>query len=280
VAGVVPAGGEWSVGIKVSVVVAVYNPGSYIDDCIASLVDQSLSRQEFEVIFVDDGSTDGTGDRLDELAERYEHVRVEHIPNSGWPGKPRNVGTDLARGTYVYYVDNDDWLGREALERLYAFAEEHDSDVVTGKVVGHGKGVPIQLFRHDRVDLPLVEGLDLLSPHKLFRRSLLVENGIRFPEGRRRLEDHLFVVQCYFAARRISVLASYACYHWMSRDDGGNASMGSWEPEAYYGNLCEVLDVVEANVPPGPERDRLLRYWFRDPCLGRLGSGVFLGLPA
>jgi glycosyltransferase involved in cell wall biosynthesis len=264
------------VGIKVSVVVAVYNPGSHIDDCIASLLGQSLPRQEYEVIFVDDGSTDGTGERLDELAQRHEHVHVAHIPNSGWPGKPRNVGTDLARGTYVYYVDNDDWIAPEALERLYAFAEEHDSDVVTGKVVGHGKGVPIQLFRRDRVDLPLVDGLGLLSPHKLFRRSLLVENGIRFPEGRRRLEDHLFVVKAYFAARRISVLASYACYHWMSRDDGGNASMGSWDPEGYFGNMCEVLDVVEANVPPGAERDRLLRHWFRGKCLGRLGGGVFL----
>src|SRR5919205_265381 len=84
--------------------------------------DQTLPADEYEAIFVDDGSTDDTPARLDALAAEHPHVRVEHIPNSGWPGKPRNVGIELARGEFVYFVDNDDWLGREALERLYSRA--------------------------------------------------------------------------------------------------------------------------------------------------------------
>ena len=106
--------------VKVSVIVPVYNPGSNIDECISSLLGQSLPADEYEVIFVDDGSTDETPARLDELARTHENIRVEHIPNSGWPGRPRNIGIDLARGEYVYFVDNDDWLGSEALERLHA----------------------------------------------------------------------------------------------------------------------------------------------------------------
>ena len=82
---------------KVSVIVPVYNPGSDIDDCIESLLGQTLPEDELELIFVDDGSTDGTPARLDELAQRHRHVQVQHIPNSGWPGKPRNVGIDPAR---------------------------------------------------------------------------------------------------------------------------------------------------------------------------------------
>ncbi|MEA2289920.1 MAG: poly(ribitol-phosphate) beta-N-acetylglucosaminyltransferase, partial [Solirubrobacteraceae bacterium] len=97
--------------VKVSVVVPVYNPGPHIDDCIASVLRQSLPASEYEAIFVDDGSTDGTGERLDEIAAEHPHLRVIHIENSGWPGRPRNVGVEAARGEYVYFVDNDDWIG-------------------------------------------------------------------------------------------------------------------------------------------------------------------------
>src|ERR1044071_9409944 len=84
--------------VKVSVVVPVYNPGVYIEDCIASLKRQSLPPDEFEVVFVDDGSTDGTPARLDELAAEDTRVHVIHQENSGWSGKPRNVGIEAARG--------------------------------------------------------------------------------------------------------------------------------------------------------------------------------------
>ncbi|MGH2967899.1 MAG: glycosyltransferase family 2 protein, partial [Solirubrobacteraceae bacterium] len=138
----------------VSVIVPVYNPGSDIDDCIASLLGQTLPREELELIFVDDGSTDATPARLDALAAEHAHVKVQHIPNSGWPGKPRNIGLDLARGDYVYFVDNDDWLEPDALERLHAMAVADRAEIVVGKVVGHGKGVPRSLFERNRHGAP------------------------------------------------------------------------------------------------------------------------------
>src|SRR3954469_22136107 len=104
--------------MKVSAIVPVYNPGSDIDDCIRTLLDQSLPASSYEVIFVDDGSTDGTGERLYALADAHDNVRGAPIPNPGWAGPPRSVGLDDAKGEFVYFVDNDDWIGREALARL------------------------------------------------------------------------------------------------------------------------------------------------------------------
>jgi glycosyltransferase involved in cell wall biosynthesis len=265
--------------MKVSVIVPVYNPGADIDDCIRTLLAQSLPRDEYEVIFVDDGSTDGTAERLDGLAAEEPNVRVEHIPNSGWPGRPRNVGLDMARAPYVYFVDNDDWLGAEALERLHARAVADDADIVIGKVVGHGKYVPRGLFRESRSGLTLEWQplLGLLTPAKLFRRSLLDEYGIRFPEGPRRLEDHMFVVHAYLHARGISVLADYPCYHWVLRSEGNdaNASYKQFAPAAYYDNVREVLDLVEEHTEPGELRDRMLSHWYRGKMLGRVGGGYF-----
>ncbi len=264
--------------VKVSAIVPVYNPGDNIDRCINTLVGQSLPPHEYEVIFVDDGSTDATPERLDRLAQEHSHVRVEHIPNSGWPGRPRNVGIEMARGEFVYFVDNDDYVGEEALERLHDRATALDADVLMGKVVGQGKPVPRALFTKNRDDVtlewrPLVR---LLAPHKLFRRSLLDEHGIRFPEGRRRLEDHVFTMHAYFHARRIAILADYPCYYWVRNlEETDNASYQVFDAPAYYDNVREVLDLVVEHTEPGPLRDRLLAHWYRGKMLGRVGGRWF-----
>jgi glycosyltransferase involved in cell wall biosynthesis len=267
---------------KISVIVPVFNPGDNIEECIESLIGQSLPGDEYEAIFVDDGSTDGTPARLDALATSHPNVRVEHIPPSGWPGKPRNVGLSMARGEFVYFVDNDDWIGPEALERLYERAVADDVDVVVGKVVGRGKFVPRRLFEESRVGVGLEWPplLTLLTPHKLFRRALLDEHGIRFPEGRRRLEDHVFTMHAYFHARGVSVLADYPCYHWVLRaSERDNASFQAFEPKQYYENLREVLDLVEEHTVAGDLRERLLAHWYRGKMLGRVGGTWFVNRP-
>ncbi len=267
--------------IKVSVVVPVYNPGRYIEDCITSLLRQSLPDDEYEAVFVDDGSTDGTPDRLDELAARHPHMHVIHQENSGWSGKPRNVGIAAARGEFVMFVDNDDWLGDEALARMYAYGVEHEADIVIGKMAGKGRPVPLELFRvnRPRADVMNAPLIDSLTPHKMFRRSFLDERGLRFPEGRRRLEDHVFVTEAYLTAGSVAVLSDYLCYYHVKRDDASNAGFGRLDPVGYFGNLREALDVVEKYTEPGPLRDRLYRRWFRNEMIERMRGGRLLGWP-
>jgi poly(ribitol-phosphate) beta-N-acetylglucosaminyltransferase len=264
-------------GLKVSVVVPVYNPGEHIEALIASLRRQSLPAEEFEVVFVDDGSTDGTGERLDRCVAEGPNMRVIHTPNSGWPGRPRNIGIEASRGEYVQLVDNDDELGDEALERLFAYAKENDSDVVVGKEIRRpGPPVVGPLFRvnRPRASLETDPLLSLLTPHKLFRRSFLEKEDIRFFEGPRRLEDHPFVVKAYFRAKVISVLSDYTCYYWIQRRDRSNAGLRPPDWAAWYGFLRDALDVVEEHTDPGEFRDRLLSHWYRAKGLARLGPGL------
>jgi poly(ribitol-phosphate) beta-N-acetylglucosaminyltransferase len=264
--------------IRVSVVVPVYNTGRHIEQLIASLVAQTLPQEQFEVIFVDDGSTDSTPARLDALAEQRANVVVMHEPNSGWPGRPRNVGIDAARGQYVFFADHDDWFGVEALERMTTFAAENESDLVIGRYAGHRRGVAKALFARTRPLVSLADAplMDSLTPHKMFRKAFLDKHELRYPEGRRRLEDHVFVTRAYFLAERISILADYHCYFHVGRDDAGNAGYQRIDPAGYYGNVREVVDIVLAHTEPGSVRDRYLRRTLRTELLARLDGRRFL----
>jgi poly(ribitol-phosphate) beta-N-acetylglucosaminyltransferase len=267
--------------LKVSVVIPVYNPGEHIHPCIDGLLAQTMPANDLEAIFVDDGSTDTTPALLDSLAEAHEHIRVIHQPNSGWPGKPRNVGIDAARGEFIFFCDNDDWLGAEALERMYAFAMEHDADVLIGKMAGLNRKVPQDLFRKTKpraslADTPL---MDSMTPHKLFRKEFLNRHGIRFPEGRRRLEDHYFVVKAYLLARNVSIYADYTCYYHIRRSDESNAAFDTIDWGGYFGNLREAIEVVVAHTEPGPRRDEIFRRWLHVEMVMRFSGERFLSLP-
>ncbi|MFF5179533.1 glycosyltransferase family 2 protein [Micromonospora sp. NPDC000316] len=267
---------------KVSVVVPAYNSGRNIEKLVSSLLRQSLPAGEFEVIFVDDGSTDTTGKRLDRLADAHPHIRVLHIENSGWPSRPRNLGIDHARGEYVFFADDDDWFADQALERLYACATTYDADVVIGKMAGHRRGVPRELFRKNRFDATLANAplIDSLTCHKLFRRSFLDEHGLRFPEGgKRRLEDHSLVVRAYFKSRRTCVLSDYTCYHHAQRGDASNVTAALMEPSSYFASVRDALDIVDAHTEPGPLRDRLHRRWLRNEMTNRLRGKRMLEAP-
>jgi glycosyltransferase involved in cell wall biosynthesis len=258
--------------LKVSVVIPVYNPGEYFTPCIESLTSQSLPQDEFEIICIDDGSTDDTPERLDALAATHPNIRVIHQPNSGWPGQPRNVGLEAAHGEYVFFCDHDDWLGTEALERLYDFAISCGSDVVLPKMAGLQRRFPRVIFRKTIRQCNISDSaiMDSLTPHKLFRRDFLNEHNIRFPEGTRRLEDHHFVVTSYLLAKVVSVYADYSCYFHIRRVDAANAGLRKTDWRGYFDNLAEAIDVVVAYTEPGEERDRIYRRWLQVEMVQRL----------
>ncbi|RAY14221.1 glycosyltransferase family 2 protein [Actinomadura craniellae] len=244
----------------VSVVVAVYNTMPYLTECLDSLVGQSIGLPRLEIIAVDDGSTDGSGEELDRYAERYpDTVKVLHQPNSGGPATPSNRALDQATGRFVYFVGADDRLGPEALERLVRAADEHDSDIVIGKMVGAGgRYVHQALFTETRPEVTFTDSALpwTLSNCKLFRRELVERHGLRFPEDMRVGSDQPFTIEACFRARRVSVLADYEYYHAVRRADSGNITFASTQ-QAHLDCAERLLEFTAGLLPPGPARDAI-----------------------
>src|SRR5689334_23982007 len=114
----------------------------------------------------------------------------------------RNVGVAPADAEYVYFVDQDDWLGDEALERMVRFGRSNGSDIVIARQAGHHRRVAKELFERTLPSATLFDAplMSSLTPHAMFRKQFLDAHGLRFPEGRRRLEDHVFVTRAYLLA--------------------------------------------------------------------------------
>jgi glycosyltransferase involved in cell wall biosynthesis len=253
---------------RVAVIVPVFNSMPYLRELLESLAAQDLAPDMFEVIAVDDGSTDGGGQLLDSYVTRLPNMRVIHQRNSGWPGKPRNVGIDAGRSDYVFFCDSDDLLGPEALRRMVDFADAHQVDVLAPKLVGiGGRNVATSLFTSTLIDAPLRTILGTLSPQKMIRRSLLDEHKIRFPEGKVRLEDGMMLTRCYLASGRNSILSDYDYYFIRARSDGGNISSGRADPEGYTSSVSEIARIIKEMHPDASFADQLVLDLYRRKAL-------------
>ncbi|MEU5536749.1 glycosyltransferase family 2 protein [Streptomyces sp. NPDC020362] len=248
-------------GPTVSVIIAAYNAMPYLTRCIASVAEQTIGRDRLEVIVVDDGSTDGTAAELERLEGLYPGLlHVFHQANSGGPSAPRNAGLAHATGTFVFFLDADDHLGPEALERMVAMAEENGTDVVLGKMVGvGGRGAPTSMFKRNqpRTDVFSSRVYWTLNPMKLFRRELLERHRLRFPTDLAIGEDQLFVGAAYLHASGISVVADYDCLYWVLREDEGNITRRLTGSERRLRFLPRMVDLILDTVPPSPGRDHL-----------------------
>ncbi|WP_217239939.1 glycosyltransferase family 2 protein [Streptomyces sp. AC555_RSS877] len=244
----------------VSVIIGAYEAMPYLVDCLASVEAQTIGPERIEVIAVDDGSTDGTGEYLEEFAARAAMpVTVIRQDNSGGPSGPRNVGLGKAAGRYVFFLDADDRLGPEALRSMVAMADENGTDVVLGKVEGVNRSAPKSMWGSSvgRTDVFSSNIKFTLSAQKLFRRSLLERHGMHFDESLWTGEDALFTLEAYLRADGVSVVADHTCYYLVGREDGKHVTK-SGGYALRFDSARALMTLIADMLPPGPKRDVLM----------------------
>ncbi|RAG81717.1 glycosyltransferase family 2 protein [Streptacidiphilus pinicola] len=258
----------------VTVITPVRDTRDYLAAWFASLRAQTLAPGELEVLAVDDASTDGSDAELRRLAASWPEVlRVQYLTEPGGPARARNAALREARGRYVFFLDSDDRLGDDALRRLTSAADRLGSDVVVGRVVGvNGRWVCPELFRETLEEVRFPGGALAwsLSPAKLFRRELLTRHGLRFPEDLPVYSDTPFVLEAFFRARRISVLADYDYYYLLARDDRSNITTTARLADRLRGTTAGIA-VVLRFTSPGPVRDEVNDRYIRSDLVNLFG---------
>lgn len=189
--------------MKVSIIMPIYNTSKLLRPQIQSILSQAYT--DYELILVDDGSTDDSGDICDEFAEKDERITVIHKTNAG-VDEARNTGIDTAQGQYLYFVDSDDELLPDALQTLADGMENHENvDIsIAGYVYSHdGKADPPFLPVSSRMFSRNELMEELLCPKfqslgmpwtNFYKASVIRENHLRFNKKIHTIDDRLFMV--------------------------------------------------------------------------------------
>ena len=200
----------------ISVIIPVYNTEKYLRCCIDSVLAQTY--KDFELLLIDDGSTDSSGAICDEYAEKDTRVRVFHKENGG-VSSARNLGLDNARGNWIMFVDGDDWIAPNTLIQILCKADETNADVV---IVDFEFACPNKkdLYTASTWNDDKTTSLNhyIISVWNciwgnIAKRSLYAKNQLFCPQGVTYCEDfHLMVRLCYYAKKVVNIHQPFYYY--------------------------------------------------------------------
>jgi glycosyltransferase involved in cell wall biosynthesis len=251
---------------SVSLIIPVFNASATIGQTLASVEREIEETQhiDWQIIVVDDGSSDNSLEILQEWETKLPLTIVE-LAHSGSPAGPRNHGIEIATSEYVFFLDADDVLLEGGLSAALSYAIENNSDVVLVKLKSlDGRGVPRGMFSGNRPKVTLVNSRIYwaLNPMKLVRRSLLINNQIRFATDLAVGEDQPFSAMCYLSAKTVSVLSEPPAVGVRYTKSGSNLTLQVKPAEEYFLLLDQMTRVLEsANLEVDVKNFLWIRHW-------------------
>ena len=244
----------------------VFNAEETIGETLKSIQAEIERSPEisWEVLAVDDGSTDGSTEVLDSWSNQLP-LKVFALNHTGSPATPRNFGIQQATGEFVFFLDSDDVLMPGGLTAAIKYAYENVSDVVLPRLVSlDGRGVPRGMYSKNQPDVNLENSRIYwaLNPMKLIRRSLLIENKIEFDTALSRDEDQPFAFKAYLAAKKISILADPPVVGVRYSPGGNNLTLRDYSKEELFKYLSVMTQIMDKGVESSSTKQFLLiRNW-------------------
>ncbi len=208
---------------RISIIVPVYNVKNYLDECIKTIVEQSY--QNIEIILVNDGSTDGSDKKCNDWALKDKRIKVYHKKNGG-VSSARNLGITKMHGEYVTFIDSDDYIKKDYIEKMLIQAKEYNADLVIGNavIVTEKNNKPfnsnskfMELNNVDTLKMMLTGKHFQTTPWaKLYNSSIVKE--ISFNEQMEIAEDLDFLIK-YLELSKKTILTPYHDYYYRIRQN-------------------------------------------------------------
>lgn len=208
----------------ISVIIPVYNVEDYLHVCLNSILKQSY--EDFEIICVDDASTDSSLEILEYFTKKDSRIKVLKNDSNKGPGFSRNRGLDVAEGKYISFLDGDDWFSPDAFEILIKKAEQDNLDLLLFKNIVYYEEprefgmeeyydmefmneFENKIFNHWDLDKTKLFVMSNAPWNKFYLKSFLDENNIRFPNENLIHEDNPFFYKVITSAKRVSLIDKY-----------------------------------------------------------------------
>lgn len=210
-----------------SIIVPVYNSSQYLHRCIDSILNQTY--KDFECILVNDGSTDNSGLICDEYAQKDIRVRVFHKENGG-VSSARNKGIRESCGKYIVFVDSDDYIWPERLERVANVTLEKPDMVLESYSIPTDKLHKIKEIEEQ--DFQYVNNTCVIWT-SIYKNAIIQENKIYYDESIWHGEDSLFILEYFYHCSTIAYLDGYGYVYEKGHENGLSIKFQSWEKEFY-----------------------------------------------
>ena len=193
-----------------SVIIPVYNVQSYVEECLQSVIDQDLVSDEFEIIIVNDGSTDNSLEICEKFSKSHPNITIINQKNAGLSAA-RNKGLHNAKGKFIYFIDSDDFISAGYFSQILAYVQKHNVDFIGFNVRRTTERYKKNKGENIKIKSEYISGIDLLNHHNfnngvwwyVFRRESL--RGLTFKEGHL-CEDGIFTAELLQNVKKAVVL--------------------------------------------------------------------------
>jgi glycosyltransferase involved in cell wall biosynthesis len=238
---------------KISIIVPMYNAESSIYRCIRSLHEQRLSPKEYEIIIVDDGSTDRSMNTVLQACKKYENIKVFHKSNRG-ASSARNYGIKHSSGEYIWFVDSDDTIHPNVVNSLYNNAKSNDLDILS---FGYSYFKNNLSTEGNMCEKPktIVSGLEYIKDYQIehsvcffiIKRNTIINNNVYFVEGKTK-EDYEYTLKLFKYCKNIMHINA-VCYNYIHRADSISRSVEYKQVETNIVHLIDIIVILDNQFP-------------------------------